>query len=99
MKIIFRVRATSVNRHPTNDVAILKFSQRIAWTSKVAPICWGSTETPPSKALLASWAQLASSGLFLTEARAERARKADNEELLFQLEPGHVFSTHNSGII
>ena len=50
-------------------------------------------------ALLASWAQLASSGLFLTEARAERARKADNEELLFQLEPGHVFSTHNSGII
>ena len=50
-------------------------------------------------ALLASWAQLASSGLFLTEARSERARKADNEELLFQLEPGHVFSTHNSGII
>ena len=56
MKRIFRLRATSVNRHPTHDVAILKFSQRIAWTSKVAPICWGSTETSPSKALLASWA-------------------------------------------
>ena len=50
-------------------------------------------------ALLASWILLASSGLFLAEAKAERARKADNEELLFQLEPGHVFSTHNSGII
>ena len=50
-------------------------------------------------ALLATWTLLASSGLFLAEARAERARKADNEELLFQLEPGHVFSTHNSGII
>ena len=51
------------------------------------------------RALLASWTMLASSGLFLTEARAERARKADNDQLLFQLEPGHVFSTQNSGII
>lgn len=50
-------------------------------------------------ALLATWTLLASSGLFLAEARAERNRKADNEELLFQLEPGHVFSTHHSGII
>ena len=50
-------------------------------------------------ALLASWALLASAGLFLVEARAERVRKADNEELLFQLEPGHIFSTHSSGII
>ena len=59
MKRIFRLRATSVNRHPTHDVAILKFSQRIAWTSKVAPICWSPTSStlpPPSKALLASWA-------------------------------------------
>ena len=50
-------------------------------------------------ALLASWTSLASGGLFMAEARAERARKARNEELLFQLEPGHIFSTHSSGII
>ena len=59
LKIIFRLRVTSVNHHPTHDVAILKFSQRIAWTSKVASICWGSTSStlpPPSKVLLASWA-------------------------------------------
>ena len=50
-------------------------------------------------ALLASWAHAASAGLFLVEARRERGRRAENEELLFQLEPGHIFSTHNSGII
>ena len=59
VKILFRLRVTSVNRHPTHNIAILKFSQRIAWTSKVAPICWGSTSStlpPSSKVLLASWA-------------------------------------------
>ena len=50
-------------------------------------------------ALLASWAHAASAGLFLVEARREGGRRAENEELLFQLEPGHIFSTHNSGII
>ena len=49
--------------------------------------------------LLCSWSHLASAGLFTSEARREKAKKAQNEELLFQLEPGHIFSTHNSGLM
>ena len=49
--------------------------------------------------LLSSWSHLLSSGLFLGEARREKLRKSENEELLFQLEPGHIFSTNNSGIM
>ena len=51
-----RLTVTSVTTHPTIDATILKFSHRLEWTGKVAPICWGSFGPLPSSAVLASWA-------------------------------------------
>lgn len=57
MKLTFcRLTVTSVTNHPTIDATILKFSSRLEWTGKVAPICWGSFGPLPSSAMLASWA-------------------------------------------
>ena len=51
-----RLKVTSVTAHPTIDVTILKFSNPLEWTDRVAPICWGSFGPPPSSGMLASWA-------------------------------------------
>ena len=53
---LHRLTVTSVTAHPTIDVTILKFSHRLEWTDRVAPICWGSFGSLPSSGLLASWA-------------------------------------------
>ena len=49
-------------------------------------------------ALLSSWAHLASTILFLAEARKERAKRQENEELLLQLQPVPLYSSQQSGI-
>ena len=52
----YRMTVSSVSTHPTIDAAILRFSLRLEWTSKVVPICWGSSQPLPSSVQLASWA-------------------------------------------
>ena len=47
--------------------------------------------------LLSSWAHLASTLLFLSEARKERGQREKNEELLLQLQPVPIYTSQQSG--